>query len=164
MGLIAKRKEETILPREQRIEQWGEGPWLDEPDRVDFTYAGLPCLLHRNPRMGNWCGYVAVLPGHALHGKSYGDDGVDVDAHGGLTYSEACSGHICHVPEPGEPDNVWWFGFDCAHSGDLVPSMHKVHQLTNWHHPLLRASEEYRDVVYAEAATILLAAQLAALR
>ena len=30
---------------------------------------------------------------------------------------------ICHVPLPGESDDVWWFGFDCAHSGDLVPSM-----------------------------------------
>jgi hypothetical protein len=30
---------------------------------------------------------------------------------------------ICHVPAPGRPEHVWWFGFDCAHSGDLSPGM-----------------------------------------
>lgn len=32
--------------------------------------------------------------------------------HGGLTYSDRCHDDICHVPAPGEPDDVWWFGFD----------------------------------------------------
>lgn len=51
-----------------------------------------------------------------------------IDVHGGLTYSGACSPHadnpelgICHLPDAGEPDDVWWFGFDCAHSGDHTP-------------------------------------------
>lgn len=30
---------------------------------------------------------------------------------------------ICHLPAPGESDAVWWFGFDCAHSGDACPGM-----------------------------------------
>jgi hypothetical protein len=29
---------------------------------------------------------------------------------------------ICHTPGPGEPDHAWWFGFDCAHSGDASPA------------------------------------------
>jgi hypothetical protein len=29
---------------------------------------------------------------------------------------------ICHVPGPGEPDDVWWLGFDCVHGGDNAPS------------------------------------------
>ncbi len=29
---------------------------------------------------------------------------------------------ICHVPEPGEPDHVWWFGFDCGHAFDFMPA------------------------------------------
>src|SRR5215510_304522 len=32
--------------------------------------------------------------------------------------------HICHTPSPGEPDNVWWLGFDCCHLGDLYPKTH----------------------------------------
>lgn len=46
-----------------------------------------------------------------------------VKVHGGLTFSDKCGGHICHAPKPGEPDNVWWFGFDCAHAFDHSPKM-----------------------------------------
>jgi hypothetical protein len=36
--------------------------------------------------------------------------------------SDDHSRHICHLPEPDEPDRVWWLGFDCAHSGDIAPA------------------------------------------
>ena len=55
-----------------------------------------------------------------MHGKDY--NALDVEVHGGLTYAGECSGSICHVPKPGEPDNVFWFGFDCAHAYDLSPA------------------------------------------
>lgn len=151
----------VIIPRALRLEVWGDGPWLDEPDRVDFEFAGIPCLLRRNAyagkpdaSMGNWCGYAAVAPGHPLHGAGYyAAEEAGVRAHGGLTYASACAGEICHVPKPGEPDDVWWFGFDCAHSGDLVPA-----------HCCRRTAfigEVYRDLAYVYAETTLLAAQLA---
>jgi hypothetical protein len=102
---------------------WGSGPWTTEPDRLEWEHAGLPCLAVRGPEFsGHWCGYVAVPPAHPLHGQHY--DGPDVTVHGGLTYSNRCDGHVCHVPKPGDPDDVWWFGFDCAHSGDLSPASH----------------------------------------
>lgn len=100
------------------------GPWHDEPDRVEFEHAGFPCLLIRNSA---WCGYVAVPPGHPWHGVAYddvrvpGEDGLTwPDVHGGLTYGHSCQGDICHVPKPGESDDVYWLGFDCNHSGDLA--------------------------------------------
>jgi hypothetical protein len=102
--------------------RWGEGPWQTEPDRVEFQHAGLPCLMLRS-RFGNWCGYAAVPPGHRLHGINYSDIEFPLDAHGGVTYSDKCSGDICHVPGPGEPDDVWWFGFDCGHAWDYCPAM-----------------------------------------
>lgn len=109
-------KEQTLVDKSA----WPAGPWRKEPDRVSFEHAGLPCLLRRQMSSGHWCGYVAVPPGHPLHGKPYDD--ADARVHGGLTYSDECMGDpetgICHVPKPGEPDNVWWFGFDCAHYGD----------------------------------------------
>lgn len=46
-----------------------------------------------------------------------------IDVHGGLTYSRDCSGVLCHVPKEGRPDDVYWYGFDCGHSMDLVPGM-----------------------------------------
>lgn len=100
--------------------QWGPGPWQNEPDREEWRDAttGLPCLAIRGP-LGAWCGYVGVPPKHPWHGKNYDD--VAADVHGGLTYSDKCSGHICHTPAPGESDNVWWLGFDCGHGGDYIP-------------------------------------------
>ncbi len=103
---------------------FGPGPWDGEPDRVDLvTEEGFPGLILRNS-MGGLCGYLAVPPGHPWHGKDYQDIGAY--CHGGLTYSGECRGNICHVPQPGEPDDVWWVGFDCVHSMDVVPSHNKL--------------------------------------
>lgn len=112
---------------------WGPGPWQEEPDKVQWIdeATDLDCLIVRGP-LGSLCGYVGVPPGHPWHGLSYSDwDGpVDVDSHvsvhGGLTYSGACDEgpeerSICHVPAPGRPADVWWFGFDTAHLNDRMP-------------------------------------------
>lgn len=98
---------------------WPRGPWDDEPDHVSFEHKGVPCIIHRSPAGGALCGYAAVPPGHPWHGKGMSD--VDANVNGGLSYAEACQGAICHVPKPGEPDNVWWLGFDCAHTRDVSP-------------------------------------------
>jgi hypothetical protein len=102
------------------------GPWDDEPDKAQWVdpATGLDCLVVRN-RMGALCGYVGVPPGHPWHGLDY--SGVHAQVHGGLTYSAACTGDeeagVCHVPEPGRPEDVWWLGFDCCHGMDLMPYM-----------------------------------------
>ena len=127
------------------------GPWKDEPHHLAFEHAGLPCVLHRGG-MGAWCGYVAVPPEHPLHGKDYLDvEGVDV--HGGLTYGEPCAGHVCHVPKPGEADDVFWLGFDMAHAFDYAPLM------LGRRGP--RDGERYRTMDEAKAETCRLAEQLA---
>lgn len=142
-------------------EAWGPGPWDDEPDHVEWRAHGLPCLLHRQPSLGHWCGYVAVPPGHPAHGKDYAC--LDMDVHGGLTYAESCSGNICHVPEPGEPNDVWWLGFDCAHLGDLSPATAatgRLSGLTIFYEP----EATYRDLAYVRNEAEALAAQLAEMK
>jgi hypothetical protein len=66
---------------------------------------------------GYRCGYVKVEPGHPWFGKGYDDartaDGQYVEVHGGLTFAQPDTD--C---DKGGPDNGWWLGFDCAHSGD----------------------------------------------
>lgn len=95
---------------------WAPGPWDGEPeDRVDWEHAGLPCFALRHLDFGNWAGYVGVPPGHPLYGAAAEDSGLAV------CYSAACSPPICHVPKPGTSDEVWWFGFDCAHAWDITP-------------------------------------------
>ena len=163
---------ELYVPREE----WGPGPWQDEPDRIEWkTAAGLDALLHRSPLTGSFCGYVAVPPGHPLHGKHYRGEGSGLEAHGGITYSEGCSGDICHEPEPGEPDDVWWFGFDAGHAFDYMPAMEartRKHMPPHLHSsgPFTGPAEEaewhdvYRDLDYMRAQCEFLAAQLAAKR
>lgn len=126
---------------------WGKGPWNSEPDRLDFIHAGFSCFILRND-IGAWCGYVGVPETHPAFGKDY--NSVDVDAHGGLTYAELCSPPICHIPETGMPEKVWWLGFDTAHSGDAPPGM-----------PRWASSGVYRDMDYTREATERLAQQLA---
>lgn len=69
---------------------------------------------------------------------------------------------ICHVSEAGEPDEVWWFGFDCAHFGDLLPGMaaYMRGDMVSMTEGLQR-DDVYRDLGYVEAQISGLAAQLA---
>lgn len=67
---------------------------------------------------------------------------------------------ICHVPEPGEPDHVFWFGFDTGHAFDFAPGMRAALRHTGL--PDI-PGETYRDLNYVRAECRLLAAQLAAM-
>jgi len=98
---------------------WARGPWDDEPDRVDFRHAGLPCLAVRHQDWGHWCGYVAVPKGHPAYGVDPFREDLGISAD--INYGAACSPPICHVPAPGEPDDVWWLGLDFGHCWDLSP-------------------------------------------
>ncbi len=136
------------------------GPWNDEPDKAVWVdeATGLDCMIHRN-RTGALCGYVGVGPDHRFHGQDYNT--FDVNVHGGLTYADGCqegddpSINVCHIPQPGQPDNVWWFGFDCAHFHDLVPSMAVIPELAE-----VFGDTTYRDFAYVKAEVESLAAQL----
>ena len=119
-----------LMRREYRTHDkrdWGPGPWQDEPDKIQWKdeITGFPCLMVRN-HSGAWCGYVGVAEGHPWFGKFYDD--VEAHAHGGLTFSGHCQVEpdpargVCHIPEPGDPDNVWWLGFDCSHHNDYAPA------------------------------------------
>lgn len=105
-------------------ESWGDGEWQHEPDRCYWIdeKTGLDCLIVRASSHGGLCGYVGVTNEHPYFMANYND--VPANVHGGLTYGDTCQegGSICHVPRPGRDANVYWLGFDCAHSGDLSPA------------------------------------------
>ena len=167
----------SALPWREELRAGGiAGPWDGEPDRLEFRAAGLPCLLVRNGS-GAWCGYAAVPPGHPLHGKGYSDPELEeVSAHGGLTYAAGCQGKICHVPAPGEPDDVWWFGFDCSHAWDISPSDYwlglrhpglferPLPVPTDIRIPASLSFGSYKTMAYARAEAERLARQLAEVR
>lgn len=130
---------------------WGPGPWQEEPDKVEWTTLGFPCLITRIPRLGHLCGYLAVPPGHPWHGKSYNDEGWDPEVHGGLTYAAKCSEFVCHVPAAGESDDVWWLGFDCAHSWDVSPGLEANYVRLGLGFSLSECPTVYRTVEYVRA-------------
>lgn len=142
----------TIEERNIDKSSWPRGPWDNELDRKQWLdeATGLPCLITRTEETGHLCGYVGVPKSHPLFEKDFYQP--DVSVHGGLTYSAHCQGHICHVVEEGEDDNIWWFGFDAMHGGDLMPRMSG----SRW----VFGTPVYRDWSYMEREVLDLANQL----
>jgi hypothetical protein len=153
---------------------WGDGPWADEPDKIQWVddATGFDCLIVRN-RGGALCGYVGLPSEHPCHGLDYdsvrildADGGHDwPDVHGGLTYADSCqeggdeAASICHIPQPGRPDDVWWFGFDCAHHMDISPGMLARDRESGF--PISSSyGEAYRTVAYVRSECARLARQL----
>lgn len=141
------------------------GEWNSEPNRVQFVHAGLDCLVIRNPSVLNWCGYVGVPKGNRFYGTD--DPECELDVHGGITYASPCHMHICHKPEDGRSDDVWWLGFDCGHFLDLLPThtviMKRAMEFRNLNQEERRLWGEYRNQAYVMAETRRLAEQIARL-
>lgn len=83
--------------------------------------------------------------------------------HGGLNFATFCqdtgdeSQGICHIPGPGEPDHVYWLGFDCGHIGDkkpgndallrkVAPDLEEMRQALS----VGILAETYRDLAYVQ--------------
>jgi len=109
-------------------EGWGEGPWQEEPDKIQWEdpLTQLPCLIVRSDLLGSLCGYVGIPEGHPWFGLA--SKHIDANVHGGVTYSGLCdheteaAGSICHMADDGI--KRWWVGFDCAHWDDVRPAMY----------------------------------------
>lgn len=154
---------ETIEYQNNELDKksWGEGPWLNEPDKKQWMdeETKLPCLIVRGP-VGALCGYVGVTKDHPYYGLDYLDI-EDIDVHGGLTFANRCNDNtdestgICHKSD--DPSDVWWLGFDCAHAGDLCPSINAMRDSMNLPQPM---AEAYRDFEYVTAQVEWLASQI----
>ena len=102
-----------------------------EGDFKQFRYLGFECFAKRGP-VGAWCGYVKIPKSHPVFGEDC--DSIDIDVHGGLSFSD--------IALPNYPSETgWYIGFDCAHAGDLCPSMLDYFYLDN---------DVYRTLEYVE--------------
>ena len=118
-------------------------PWENEPvePQTGTSPEGLPWCLMRGPR-GAWNGYVGVPPGHpAFKFSELVEERAEV--HGGVTY-----GYLATANK--DPNEFFWFGFDCAHGYDIAPGTYS---------PII-PSAEYRTLEFALAETLSLAKQL----
>lgn len=110
--------EKHLFTSDDKLKWWGYGEWVEEPDEIRFECEGIQCHVTRFAVQEPFCkefhmfggylnGYVCIPSHHPYYHKKYED--IDIAVHGGLSFGECSVGH--------------WIGFDCAHSGDLVPSM-----------------------------------------
>lgn len=102
------------MPRKAKPPNQGVGEWTLEPDKVEFEYRGVDCLILRHDQGKHLCGYFAIPKFHELYQVEYTRIGIRV--HCGLTYGRSGSEYVGH-PDDGR----WWLGFDCAHAEDLSP-------------------------------------------
>lgn len=166
-GIIGAREGTVREYRTTDKSEWRDGQWQDEPDKVQWidNATDMDCLIVRGPS-GALCGYVGVLPTHPWHGKDYSactqtpqceeswcdhTVGSRTSVHGGLTFADSCqhtddeSRGVCHVPLNGRSDSVWWFGFDCAHYGDVTPK-HDDGRYDGWYKTIGYVNGEVCDL------------------
>lgn len=151
-------------------ESWGDGPWNTEKDHEQWVdpVTNYHCIINRTHSTGALCGYVGIPKGHFLYGREYNDkikkpDNFDeitteglpiisifankecvdskempvdwlLKAHGGITWSGP---HFLSSEE-----DLWYFGFDCSHSGDICPAYD--------HDWAVESNYEYRDFEYVK--------------
>jgi len=102
----------------------------------------------RNRSLGHLCGYIGVMPDHPWHGKDYDDDDlINLDTHGGLTYSSAGPWDLDMIVV--DLPDMWWLGFDCAHSGDAYPTQPRSGQAD--YYKTIRYVREELDKLQAQA-------------
>jgi hypothetical protein len=120
-----------------------------------------------------------VAEGHPAFGLNYDDanklaPGDEDDyswfrVHGGLTFSDFCQEGddaedrgICHVAQTGQPERVWWLGFDAAHCDDLSPAMFATASEQYRRAMMSNPRYAYRTLEYIQAECADLARQLRA--
>lgn len=87
-----------------------------------------------------------------------------IRVHGGITFADSCQEDreegICHVPAPGRPHDIWWFGFDCNHYQDASPYDYK--RAESKEYPWYPVDGTYRPFEYVQKECADMAQQLAA--
>lgn len=149
--------------------------WQPEPPEKEWETDGLRCHVILHPSLGHRCGYVGVPVEHPWFGKGYDDcllgeicpvaaqqeadsdgyyshyehtPGSRVEVHGGLTYAGK------------EADGWWYFGFDCAHSGDAPSPEAQAENLRRMGFSMARDGDHHWTLEEVERETNDLAVQL----
>ena len=129
----------------------------------EFEHSGYKCVVTFGA-IGHRCGYVGIPKSHSLYGKNYDkyleikkadirdrevsgifpllgaclddDERIRIEAyfhcHGGITF--AGGGKNSEYPIKSD---LWWFGFDCGHTGDKADLQYAMQKFPN-------RQEEYR--------------------
>lgn len=132
--------------------------WENEFNRyhINDDVTGYEMFIYRHSTMKHLCGYVKLPESHPLFGINHMDSDVydKIDVHGGVTFTYTLNtGH--NLDEHHDTDFL--VGFDCAHAGDLIPSMSEELRKDKLE---VCGDEEYRNINYVINQSIKLAKQL----
>lgn len=136
--------------------------WRKEEDFKTFTHAGLACIIVRT-QDGALAGFVGIDKNHFLFEANRGDlistdRHADVfvfalfEAHKGITFS----GRITDISQNLAADELWYFGFTCDMTDDLIPGLVGT--------GLQDDAQEYRNMDYVTEEVKGLAEQLRDMR
>lgn len=75
---------EHLLTSDEKLERWGYGEWIEEPDMVDFIHKGISCKCLReiNLNKKNHCGYWIGM----VYVYEYPSWAKKIVVHGGLNF------------------------------------------------------------------------------
>lgn len=127
-----------IFNQDLKLTLFGEGEWINEPDFLEWGYNGLKCIISRNTS-GCLCGYAILPINHPWIDVSYFE--IDCDVHGSLTFGEWVG-------------NEYVIGFDCGHSGDLLPRLNSIKkhmQNGTLIKPFYKFIEVYRNIDFVKS-------------
>lgn len=83
---------------------------------IVFEHCGFACVVVMQD-LGHRCAYVGVPKGHKFYNLDYYcDEMMNIECHGGLTYSGDGSNSYPIATD----EELWWFGWDYAHYGDGI--------------------------------------------
>lgn len=116
--LINDLRQDRLLFTKNRTRTPIDPEWENEPDHVDVMHDNYHFVILRNPHQLHLNGYIGIPKEHKWFGKNYLDDEIDIECHGGLTFS---GNELAHMQK-----DFWYFGFDCAHPWDIIPDFVKT--------------------------------------
>lgn len=69
------------MPIINKLELYGHGPWINEPDLVEFVHLGIMCQVERCPATGALSGRCIVPKHHSWNQKVYFHE-IEIETHG----------------------------------------------------------------------------------
>jgi hypothetical protein len=122
----------------------------EEGDFYSWNYKGFDCYIQRNS-FKCWCGYVKIPKELPINFDFDSGEYFPVDCHGGVTFQSS-------------EDDFHVIGFDCAHSGDLVPIWNSIIETVNGSGSIGVGGNTYRDKKFVISETSNIVDQLIQLK
>jgi hypothetical protein len=124
--------EKHLYDTREKLDKFGYGEWIEEPDHVTFEHLGYDCEICRS-RTGVLCGYIVLPEGHPWIDQDYRE--IATNVHGGLTFAQ-------------HRRNGYTVGFECCHYKDKVPGLQKVKIAELLELNIVKSHGVYRNLDY----------------